>query len=269
MDVTIEIDDPEEGPDDTAVRSVDSSDPGASELIRLALRRAMHITGAEFGNVQLVDADTGALRIVAHHGFDEDFLRYFARVGETDAASGRAASTGAQVVIRDVNEDDQFAAHRDIAAATGFRAVQSSPITDRGGALVGIISTYFAHPTEPDPRSLAAMRALGVVIGAMLEAQRQRPAGSPPPSEAVLHAALDTAVAATVELVEARETVDHLEQALRTRLVIEQAKGIIAAERGTTIDAAFATLRNHARNHGRKIHDVAHAVVNLGLRPPP
>ena len=58
----------------------------------------------------------------------------------------------------------------------------------------------------------------------------------------------------------------QLQTALTTRVLIEQAKGIIAESQHTGVEEAFNQLRRHARAHNARIHDVAHAVVNLGLR---
>jgi GAF domain-containing protein len=58
-----------------------------------------------------------------------------------------------------------------------------------------------------------------------------------------------------------QRTSEQLQQALETRLIIEQAKGVLAAKRETTVDDAFQTLRKYAREHNARIHDVARAVV--------
>ena len=55
--------------------------------------------------------------------------------------------------------------------------------------------------------------------------------------------------------------------ALESRVVIEQAKGIIAAERQIRLDQAFERLRKHVRDQDAEIHQVASAVVHLRLRP--
>jgi PAS domain S-box-containing protein len=60
---------------------------------------------------------------------------------------------------------------------------------------------------------------------------------------------------------------EQLQTALTTRVVIEQAKGIVAATGGIGVDEAFEVLRKHARDHNARLHDVASAVVTLGLRP--
>ena len=52
---------------------------------------------------------------------------------------------------------------------------------------------------------------------------------------------------------------------MNTRLIVEQAKGVLAAKRGTTVDEAFLTLRKYARGHNARIHDVSLAVVKGDL----
>lgn len=59
----------------------------------------------------------------------------------------------------------------------------------------------------------------------------------------------------------------QLQQALTTRVVIEQAKGMVAAQRGIGVEEAFEVLRRHARDHNATLQAVAGAVVTLGLHP--
>ena len=60
---------------------------------------------------------------------------------------------------------------------------------------------------------------------------------------------------------------EQLQTALTTRLVIEQAKGTVAATRGIGVEGAFEVLRQHARDHNAPLRDAAAAMVTLGLRP--
>lgn len=62
-------------------------------------------------------------------------------------------------------------------------------------------------------------------------------------------------------LAEAEEQIAQLEFALQSRVVIEQAKGIIAQRQGIDVTEAFEQLRRHARRNRRKLHDVARQVV--------
>jgi AmiR/NasT family two-component response regulator len=61
-----------------------------------------------------------------------------------------------------------------------------------------------------------------------------------------------------------------LQGAFGRRALIEQAKGILMARQGVTADAAFELLRDHSQRTGRKLVEVADAVVesHLLLLPP-
>lgn len=54
----------------------------------------------------------------------------------------------------------------------------------------------------------------------------------------------------------------HLQRALDTRIVIEQAKGMLAERLRLPIDEAFAVLRGAARANGTKLHDLATRVLH-------
>lgn len=75
-------------------------------------------------------------------------------------------------------------------------------------------------------------------------------------------------VAHARELEQLRRDAARLQEALDHRLVIEQAKGIIAGELACSLDQAFAIIRDHARRNNATVRSVARAVVELGLRPP-
>lgn len=57
----------------------------------------------------------------------------------------------------------------------------------------------------------------------------------------------------------------QLQEALDSRVLIEQAKGIITGTYRISVDAAFERLRRHARSHKAPLRTVARAVVQLGL----
>jgi AmiR/NasT family two-component response regulator len=69
------------------------------------------------------------------------------------------------------------------------------------------------------------------------------------------------------ELDRQRAINEQLREALDSRIVIEQAKGVLATERHIPVDEAFEVLRRHARSHSATLRSVAEAVVRLGLRP--
>lgn len=58
----------------------------------------------------------------------------------------------------------------------------------------------------------------------------------------------------------------HLQNALESRILIEQAKGIIAEARGIDVETAFELIRKQARSRSAPLRSVAEAIVRLGLR---
>lgn len=61
---------------------------------------------------------------------------------------------------------------------------------------------------------------------------------------------------------------EQLRTALTSRIVIEQAKGVLAERYVLLPDQAFEAMRRAARSGGRRLHDVAHEVVNEPRTPP-
>ena len=66
---------------------------------------------------------------------------------------------------------------------------------------------------------------------------------------------------------EAQRLNEQLSNALASRIVIEQAKGVIAERGGTSLAEAFSRLRAYARNHNRRLTDVAQAAIDGTLDP--
>ena len=133
-----------------------------------ALETVLSLARAERGNVQLADPASGALRIVAQHGFGQEFLDHFAVVDDDRSACGRAARHGAQLVITDVVTDPDFMPHREVAAASGFRAVQSTPLIDMAGRVVGVVSTHYPRPYDPPARDMRIIRRYADLLGQIL-----------------------------------------------------------------------------------------------------
>jgi GAF domain-containing protein len=61
-------------------------------------------------------------------------------------------------------------------------------------------------------------------------------------------------------------TVDQLQQALHSRIMIEQAKGMLAERTGLPLSAAFELLRSFARNNHRRLHDVCEDLIEGRLK---
>ena len=129
-----------------------AEDPDLAFLLEQVLDSAIELQGADFGDVQLYDAEKGVLRIVAHRGVGQEFLEHFACVdAKHTSAGGAALKSGQRVIIEDVTKHASYAPHLGVAAETGYKGVSCTPLTERGTGLpLGMLSTLFREPYKPD-----------------------------------------------------------------------------------------------------------------------
>jgi GAF domain-containing protein len=120
------------------------------------------------------------------------------------------------------------------AAAAGFGSTLSVPLIVNGDGL-GAINLYCRHE-----RGFSAADETAVVAFAA-------------------HAVVALANARIYW--RAQRLASQLEEALATRGVIEQAKGILIAQYGCTADEAFGTLVSASQRGHQKLHDVARQLV--------
>ena len=130
----------------------------AQSLADCLLHHGLELSRARFGNVQLMNWKLGYLEIKAQSGFGDEFLNFFKRVYVADvSACARALRKRSSIVIEDVTTDQQFVPCCEILTRAGVRAVQSTPMISRSGALMGILSTHFPvlhRPGEIEMRNL-------------------------------------------------------------------------------------------------------------------
>lgn len=111
------------------------------------------------------------------------------------------------------------------------------------------------------------MRLRGTVIGALNLFNVG--AGEMPSTD--VEAAQALADVATIAILQHRATLEaqvvnqQLQNALNSRIVIEQAKGMVAERESLNMEQAFSALRSHARNHNLRLVNVAEAVIGGSL----
>lgn len=111
---------------------------------------------------------------------------------------------------------------------------------------------------------LSAGPGMSLTLGALVLLYRGR---DPLPADVLdlakaLADAAGYALARDREIRQSRALADQLGHALKSRVVIEQAKGVLAARRKVSVDDAFAVLRTHARSQQRRLVEVARDVVD-------
>ena len=119
------------------------------------LDAAIALLGADMGNIQLLNSEKFVLEIVAHAASNRLFSissgKFRRRM--TQPAAGVCAG-GRETIIEDVQLDQEYPPYRDVAAAAGYCAVQSTPLIGKNGAPLGMLSTHFRNPHRPSEQEL-------------------------------------------------------------------------------------------------------------------
>ena len=63
-------------------------------------------------------------------------------------------------MVLDAEFDSEFAPYWPVVRAAGYRAVQSFPMVERDGHVIGVISTHFGGPGVPSAVNMHLMNAL-------------------------------------------------------------------------------------------------------------
>jgi len=191
------------------------------ELLTLLTDRCVDVLDVAAAGLMLV-APEGDLRVMASSSEAMRVLELF----ELQAQEGPCLDsyrTGVPVVNQDLASLDgrwpRFAAE---ALAAGFHSVHALPMRLRG-TVIGALNLFHVDPGDMRLADIEVAQALADVATIAILQHR---------------AALEG------QLVN-----EQLQMALNSRIVIEQAKGMAAERLGLNMEQAFATLRNHARNH--------------------
>jgi transcriptional regulator with GAF, ATPase, and Fis domain len=194
--------------------------------------------------VQLLDVDAAGLMLADQHGQlhataasteSARLLELFELQADTGPCMD-AYRTGAQVVNVDLAANqERWPRLAEAARATGFVSVHALPLRLRA-TIIGALNLFCARPGVLSESDVRTGQALADVATIGILAQR-----------GVQQAELLT---------------NQLQNALNSRVIIEQAKGVLAERHQITVDAAFALLRTHARSHNLHLSDLARQVAS-------
>ena len=153
-----------------------------------------------------------------------------------------ALSSGQVVVVDDLAQDDRWGPYQMPALGHGVRSSLSLPLRTED-QVIGAMNIYAtrSHAFGP-PAQLAAGQFAD-------EASR--------------------ALALAVRLAEQTEMSEHLQRALVSRAVIDQALGIVMGQNRCTVDEAFDVLRSISQNRNVKLHTIAAEIITAVSGQPP
>jgi GAF domain-containing protein len=214
---------------DTLVASFD-----VVELLNLVVERCIDVLDVDEAGFMLVAPD-GGLRVMASSSEAMRVLELF----ELQAQEGPCLdcfTTGRRVALADLETvNDLWPRFAPVAVAGGFRSVCALPMRLRG-TVIGALNLFNIKAGEMHQSNLNTAQALADV--------------------------------ATIAILQHRATLDaqvlneQLNHALNSRIVIEQAKGMVAQRDGLSTEQAFSLLRGHARNNNLRLADVARDIID-------
>jgi GAF domain-containing protein len=208
---------------------------------------------------------------------DFDLIEFLHKLAEHTAAVSDAASVG--LMLADEGGELHYMAastesarhlelfqlqHDEGPCLDCFRSGQPVTIADLAGEDARW-PAFSARAYEAGVRSVHAfpMRLRDRVIGA-LNVFDEDPMPFRPEDVKVVQALADVATIAIIQeraISRAETLTEQLQGALNSRVVIEQAKGMIAHRHGVDVDTAFERLRAHARRSQLRLADLAREIV--------
>ena len=182
----------------------------------------------------LLNDAQGKLQRVASSN-EEARLLELLQVQTREGPCFESVQTGEAIAIDDIEKSrSRWPAFAERATAHGFNSVYAFPLRLRSSTIGGL-NLFGARREALDDEARVIAKALADIATIGILQQRS------------IHR---TSLLA-----------ENLQRALNTRIVVEQAKGILSERGRLPMDETFALLRSYARSHNLKLSDLAHSVV--------
>lgn len=208
------------------------------DLLHNLVEQCTDILNTDAGGLMLVD-DGGQLQLMTSTSEAADFVEVMQLTADRGPCI-ECFTTGKSVSVPDIAETDLWPEFRQAALDSGFRSAHAVPMKLRG-QVIGTMNLFAASPGALTRRDAAVAQALADVatIGILQERISRE----------------NTILA------------EQLHRALDSRILVEQAKGMIAHTLTIKIDDAFTLIRTYARSNNLTIRAVAEAVSNRTIAP--
>lgn len=209
------------------------------DFLHTLAKRSVLLLDVDAAGIMLID-QRGRLHVAAASTENARLLELFEL--QTDAGPCvDCCRTGLAIVNADlVRNSGRWPRFAEATQASGFAAVHSLPLRLRG-TVVGALNLFSAGRSTLTDDDVRTGQALADVATMGILSQRG---------------------IAQAELLAAQ-----LQRALTSRIIIEQAKGMLAERCRISVDEAFALIRGYARENNLHLSDVASAVATGGALP--
>jgi signal transduction histidine kinase/CheY-like chemotaxis protein len=222
-------------------------------LYEQILDTAIAVMRSQFASLQILDASrglAGELRLLGHRGFSAEAAAFWEWVRPSHASTcGIALRTLKRVFASDVDTCEEMAGSDDLATyrLTGIRAVQTTPLFSRTGTLLGMISTHWCEPHQPDAHNLELFDVLARQAAHLIERRQSEDALQQAAARDAFRVRLGDALRATSDPTEVKSTAARiLAEHLRANrvLYLEVADGEVVIGRDDATGVASLAGRH-------------------------
>ncbi|GAA3875469.1 GAF and ANTAR domain-containing protein [Leifsonia kafniensis] len=203
------------------------------DLLHTLVESCAELLDASAAGILLADAE-GELEVVASTN-ERSLLVELMQLRVSGGPCFECVTTGKPIAVPDIDQvGPRWPQFRAAAREQGFLSVQAVPLRLRA-MTIGSLNLFWEQKRVLDPRDVDIAQALADVATISILQER-----------------------AIRESDVARQ---QLQRALDSRVLIEQAKGVVSHTRNTTMEESFVLIRTYARAHQVALGDVAAEIV--------
>jgi GAF domain-containing protein len=204
------------------------------DLLHTLCERSVELLQADAAGLILADP-RGALQVMASTTEEAALLELFVLQNEEGPCLD-CYSTSEQIVNIDLGEVEQrWPRFHAATTALGYRSTHALPLRLRGD-VIGVLNLFCADRATLSDADVDLGQALCDIATVGLLHER------------------------TVR--QGEVLAEQLQSALNSRILIEQAKGVLSERAGTTVEVAFSLLRAYARGNQQHLSAVAARVID-------
>jgi GAF domain-containing protein len=210
------------------------------DMLTLLSRRCVELLDVAASGILLADS-SGTLRVVGASNEQAQLLEVL-QIQHGEGPCWDCYHTGDVIISADMAAGSRWPRFAPVAVAAGYPSVCAVPMRLKQNR-IGCLNLFMSKPVRlPDPDIALAQALADVATIAIVQDEANSAA-------------------------DVRER--QLQHALNSRIVIEQAKGMIAAQADVDMHDAFTRLRAHARNNNLRLTDVAAAIISGSIKMGP